>query len=790
MLAPGSLPTQSVHGAFLAKACGSNPQPTAASGTAVRFSSHGRVPASAATGRLLHSPSRERVPLAAHRVQGPCTASLAAGWARQGELRAATSTSPARRSPSPCANKLRTSYAAAGLIVQGVTSHTQVVSQPGAQPRRLTSPLRAGPLPPFPPAAFAALPSLRRALAACAGAPASATVWRAVRESFQVVERSRSERSSQWGSEEVRRFALSILAAQGVEPLAPLVCWSDAGWGALVSERTTGGCQLGLDAAERLALCVLQRLISELESQATSATAAAPRAALQRSTSPGGLAAWARMSRASAPPVVCHRAPGVAQGTAQGVAVGAGGPGLLAPQWREASPAPSRRPERAEDKGHCQPCATAVEVPEGNFSRVSAASDMTTPRMKESDVASTLACSSQPLQSGGACSALCSDGLQRAEPARYVLTGLSDCVLPGEWHGEVPGGAGVSLSSSAWPLKASVEDAAGLAATAVSTVPVARAPEMGIAAPAGRNADEEHIGEELARLRQALELERAERRQMATQLDALLQRSGLPAVAAGSAPTQPQDQARAPLPLGGCYRTAQDRVSEILAEGRGRDPSLPGGTQGPPRGARDCTGGARSGEEAADCSALECSATTLDFSQIPAGLQPAPPLAADETPAYFNLAAADSQRDAASPLLDSPVASEVPKAPLAPPPAARGLELAGAPVAATAPAATSDVHDARLTDARAILAELERDLAASDLADASAAASLDTSPLDGVNIQAAGHTADGISQLSFYKRRCLELASEVQHRDTEVARLRAALGEAAQESGRGCRSSA
>jgi len=697
--------------------------------------------------------------------------------------------------------------------VQGVTSHTQVVSQPGAQPRRLTSPLRAGPLPPFPPAAFAALPSLRRALAACAGAPASATVWRAVRESFQVVERSRSERSSQWGSEEVRRFALSILAAQGVEPLAPLVCWSDAGWGALVSERTTGGCQLGLDAAERLALCVLQRLISELESQATSATAAAPRAALQRSTSPGGLAAWARMSRASAPPVVCHRAPGVAQGTAQGVAVGAGGPGLLAPQWREASPAPSRRPERAEDKGHCQPCATAVEVPEGNFSRVSAASDMTTPRMKESDVASTLACSSQPLQSGGAsprsgppappapqrvsgpAAAEPQRGAPEAAPAPSSFSepraagGAPSAVAAVPGH-EVPGGAGVSLSSSAWPLKASVEDAAGLAATAVSTVPVARAPEMGIAAPAGRNADEEHIGEELARLRQALELERAERRQMATQLDALLQRSGLPAVAAGSAPTQPQDQARAPLPLGGCYRTAQDRVSEILAEGRGRDPSLPGGTQGPPRGARDCTGGARSGEEAADCSALECSATTLDFSQIPAGLQPAPPLAADETPAYFNLAAADSQRDAASPLLDSPVASEVPKAPLAPPPAARGLELAGAPVAATAPAATSDVHDARLTDARAILAELERDLAASDLADASAAASLDTSPLDGVNIQAAGHTADGISQLSFYKRRCLELASEVQHRDTEVARLRAALGEAAQESGRGCRSSA
>lgn len=271
---------------------------------------------------------------------------------------------------------------------------------------------------------------------------------------------------------------------------------------------------------------------------------------------------------------------------------------------------------------------------------------------------------------------------------------------------------------------------------------------------------------------------------MATRLDALLQRSGLPAVGADSAPTRPPDPARAPAPPGSGSQAAQDHAPEVPAEGRSIDLTLLSGTQSSQRGTLDCRGGARSGEEPADCSALETSDTTLDFSQIPAGMHPAPPPAADETPAYFDFAAAGSPGDATTPPLDSFVAQEVPEAPPATPPAPGP---AGAPAAAEAPAATSDVHDARLTDVRAILAELERDLAASDLVDASTAASLDTS-LDGVNIPAAGHTGDGLSQLSFYKRRCLELASEVQHRDAEVARLRVALGEAAQEAGQGCRS--
>jgi len=94
------------------------------------------------------------------------------------------------------------------------------------------------------------------------------------------------------------------------------------------------------------------------------------------------------------------------------------------------------------------------------------------------------------------------------------------------------------------------------------------------------------------------------------------------------------------------------------------------------------------------------------------------------------------------------------------------------------------VQDAMLADARAILAELEQDLAGSgpanskpDVAASSASEEL-LRPL-------LPDTADVPHVLSFYRRKCLELATQVQKRDTEVVNLRRALNEA-RSMGGGC----
>jgi len=71
-----------------------------------------------------------------------------------------------------------------------------------------------------------------------------------------------------------------------------------------------------------------------------------------------------------------------------------------------------------------------------------------------------------------------------------------------------------------------------------------------------------------------------------------------------------------------------------------------------------------------------------------------------------------------------------------------------------------------LADARAILADLEQDLAGPGELGASAYQ------------QDHSGTGDSPHVLSFYRRKCLELAAQVHRRDTEVVRLRRALNEA------------
>jgi len=94
------------------------------------------------------------------------------------------------------------------------------------------------------------------------------------------------------------------------------------------------------------------------------------------------------------------------------------------------------------------------------------------------------------------------------------------------------------------------------------------------------------------------------------------------------------------------------------------------------------------------------------------------------------------------------------------------------------------VQDAMLADARAILAELEQDLACSGPA-SSKPDVVATSASEELMRPLLAETADVPHVLSFYRRKCLELATQVQKRDTEVVNLRRALNEA-RSMGGGC----
>jgi len=94
------------------------------------------------------------------------------------------------------------------------------------------------------------------------------------------------------------------------------------------------------------------------------------------------------------------------------------------------------------------------------------------------------------------------------------------------------------------------------------------------------------------------------------------------------------------------------------------------------------------------------------------------------------------------------------------------------------------VQDSMLADARAILAELEQDLACSGPA-SSKPDVVATSAFEELMRPLLAETADVPHVLSFYRRKCLELATQVQKRDTEVVTLRRALNEA-RSMGGGC----
>jgi len=94
------------------------------------------------------------------------------------------------------------------------------------------------------------------------------------------------------------------------------------------------------------------------------------------------------------------------------------------------------------------------------------------------------------------------------------------------------------------------------------------------------------------------------------------------------------------------------------------------------------------------------------------------------------------------------------------------------------------VQDAMLADARAILAELEQDLACSGPASSKPDAVV-PSASEELMRPLLPETADVPHVLSFYRRKCLELATQVQKRDTEVVNLRRALNEA-RSMGGGC----
>merc|ERR1712124_120086 len=93
-----------------------------------------------------------------------------------------------------------------------------------------------------------------------------------------------------------------------------------------------------------------------------------------------------------------------------------------------------------------------------------------------------------------------------------------------------------------------------------------------------------------------------------------------------------------------------------------------------------------------------------------------------------------------------------------------------------------------LADARAILAELEQDLACSTAVSLTAGTGGLGGTPDFDNIAGLARTTRGEVAsdaevaapfaLSFYRKKCLELVSQVQRRDTEVIELRRALSEA------------
>jgi len=94
------------------------------------------------------------------------------------------------------------------------------------------------------------------------------------------------------------------------------------------------------------------------------------------------------------------------------------------------------------------------------------------------------------------------------------------------------------------------------------------------------------------------------------------------------------------------------------------------------------------------------------------------------------------------------------------------------------------VQDAMLADARAILAELEQDLAGAGPVSSKPEGMASSAPEELMR-PLLPETADVPHVLSFYRRKCLELATQVQKRDTEVVNLRRALNEA-RSMGSGC----
>lgn len=564
---------------------------------------------------------------------------------------------------------------------------------------------------------FCGLESVRRALHAWL-LPETRAV---IREAFDSIDKNRLGRDI-WTGEEIRRFGQRLLSAHGVD----MATWTDATWLGLLCGISPDGKAQWCDAsvAERLARQILETARMELEFRLRGFLGKA---------SPRMVSASPRPSRPSIPTIPLHIEgsphgiaspplhepiirPGVGSGIASfvafpGAATIAGNPPECmtnGPQWAQ-HPFMQAPKEALSARGSIRSVVVPAEPRSASTSRPVNVDTLPT----------------YPA-SAGVAGQLCrrltaSPRRQSSHPlldteVRSVRTSYAPRVSSPTTH---PSGPHLSKTESVPKLVHPLRPDTGAAAFSPIVLP---AGETGAGTGSSPCDGRALLDQELRRLREDLARTRGERNELASRVESLM--TGGPNCADGMK-----------------LRKKVNFAGNFVGDG----------------GSGACGSAGGSCEAQAEAEAVEYSVQTLmDEEQcLPDGS-----VLLTKMGHEVGLGPARGHDDTGTVISSQDILEPVSRTDIA----ASPIPEASSPQTYS-PAAHSKAHDVMLADARAILADLEQDLAGPGELGASAYQ------------QDHSGTGDSPHVLSFYRRKCLELAAQVHRRDTEVVRLRRALNE-------------
>jgi len=652
-----------------------------------------------------------------------------------------------------------------------------------------------------------------------------------IKEAFESVDRCRLAHNSVWNGNEVRRFGLRILAAHGIDPA--MVPWTAAVWHGIYCGLGTGGltsnppnCDLGI--AERLARRILERLVAELEFQL----------AIARTASSREGAAPTMMRRRTfschAPVLVPSASPGCRAQACEPSTLGSGcASSSCSPRYRSKAMPPA---VPAKLSMGCDPMAHVERSPGTGAPQT----DL---------VAGPMSARASPVGEENLGSP--SPGPMMVLPSTVTTVDRLTPTL----------GSPRSIPSLGSPRSIPSSSVAGTAAAPVSALALAPEGSLSVSAAKGTTgsaallgvADRISVDKEFARLRKDLAQERAQRHALAMRVEALSRGCSIDARAAmpvsptadnttgSTTPARDQEDAkvrqRSPSFSTSCGKgvflsavpvhgaDGLDSTSEVNGHANSSMQTLVDGENAFPDGSVSSVAGVvcdRGLSEKGTPANMSTRDTAPDaepfryqrqsFSSGLDSLTESSPLShvSESWESVVNVQAGPHRRH------DRGVAMCGVGENCAPPKAAQHIQrladVASPSITVVAPDLTVPKRgelapnaepppvasrDLMLVDARAILDELEHDLAAPtaegdpavspphsapiDSPASNGACTMGTAPIgagDGRALASTDTKGGAPHVLSFYRRKCLELASQVHRRENEVGRLRRALNEA------------